>query len=418
VAKPLPKFLGIDTLRVPSYIRDFHCHQCAECCLQKWRIDIDQKTYDKVSSQYEKLARTEEFMPLMKKEDNGQISMNFNKGRCQALTDDNLCRFQKELGHDFLSNTCKVYPRHIFVSSRGVEFALTFSCRAAADLLRNKAKITIEELPKDTTEFLFMRPNRSMYYWPERLKERDMKRHYYLLEDGLITVMQNRDYSISDRLLFIGLIVGQLLTWGGHDDIQKRLERIFSDYPSYPLPPADECTHFGIFRQVVNARLQQAGSRTVKNIMAALYQAILKPEYGLPLQTAAILARSEPENILLPPKEYRNKVRRYFPNSLQQSEHILEHYFINYILKKEFYYQDILFAFFRMAFLYALVNVFILGYCVMTGKAADDDILVQAIMDMENNFSHSDQYFQKVRDNLEKQSPDEVLKAALAMAHV
>ncbi len=133
---------------------------------------------------------------------------------------------------------------------------------------------------------------------------------------------------------------------------------------------------------------------------------------------SATLARSEPEQILLPPEEYRNKVRRYFPNGHQQTEHILEHYFVNYIQKKEFYYQDILFAYFRMAFLYALVNVFTLGYCAMTDKTADEDILVQAIMDMENNFSHSDQYFQLIRENLAKQAPGEVLKAALMLAHV
>jgi len=67
----------IYTYYQPEYVKNFQCDgkkYDARCC-KKWAIFIDEKNF------------------------------------CPFLTEDNLCRLQKNFGEDFLSETCTNYPR-------------------------------------------------------------------------------------------------------------------------------------------------------------------------------------------------------------------------------------------------------------------------------------------------------------------
>lgn len=73
---------------------------------------------------------------FFKKDDIYVIVMD-DKFRCPFLTEDNFCRIQKELGEEYLSHTCRIYPRQSIVSGNYVINCCNLSCYRVMDFLCN-----------------------------------------------------------------------------------------------------------------------------------------------------------------------------------------------------------------------------------------------------------------------------------------
>lgn len=407
--------LNTNVLRVPNYVSQFKCQQCGECCYQKWRIEIDEKTHKKVKDKYHAMEQDREFQELMGRNEQGKVLMKFTQGKCNALTADNLCSFQQKFGQDYLSNTCRVYPRHIHVTTRGIEFSLTFSCVAAADTLRTKEKMVINTMDSTSPSFSYMSPNRALYYLPEKLTS--IKRYYHVIEDGLINIMQDRNYSIGDRLSIIGQSLAKINQIAPEED-DRALKAILSDYHSCPPISANYKMHLQLLRQMIHMRLIQDGAMAAKNIVGTLCRMIAMAESGLDLKTVASFAKIPPESTPISEITYQAKLQKYVYPVAKDIEHVFENYFVNYILKKEFYFNDLGIAYFKMAFLYALLTFFTVGFCSLTKELANEDIAVRSVIEVENGFSHSDVYFQKIKESLEKHTPADVFKLAGSLAKV
>jgi lysine-N-methylase len=58
-----------------------------------------------------------------------------NTKRCPFLTEENLCQIQRELGEEYLSYTCSVYPREFIVNKDFVSRTCSASCYAVMETL-------------------------------------------------------------------------------------------------------------------------------------------------------------------------------------------------------------------------------------------------------------------------------------------
>lgn len=102
--------------RQPEYYNDFHCigSSCQYTCCCGWVINWSQEEIDKVKNSPDCSDELREMMNLFEQSSNNSemkmIKLN-EEDRCPFLTDENLCRIQKELGAEYLSETCKNYPR-------------------------------------------------------------------------------------------------------------------------------------------------------------------------------------------------------------------------------------------------------------------------------------------------------------------
>lgn len=103
--------------RQPRYYNEFHCigGDCPDNCCYGWRIDWNKDEVDKVlnapniSPELKSLAERS-FVPDENKQ--GRYIVEFDeRGKCPCVTEDGLCRIQKELGVEYLSYTCQIYPR-------------------------------------------------------------------------------------------------------------------------------------------------------------------------------------------------------------------------------------------------------------------------------------------------------------------
>lgn len=134
----------------PKYVDKFQCNgkRCnARCCKNGWKIIIDDETFKR----YAKFESTEKFFTSKITSENELHFINVEQNEiCPFLTQENLCSIQLEHGEDFLSVTCRTYPRiHRFIN--GIfERSLTLSCPVAAELaLTSTGSMEFELVQKD-----------------------------------------------------------------------------------------------------------------------------------------------------------------------------------------------------------------------------------------------------------------------------
>ena len=145
---------------IPEYLEDFGCigGACEDTCCAGWNITVDKKTYQN----YRKVKHPEISEKLQryvkrnrKQQDDSsyaKLLLDENKN-CHMMLEDGLCGIHKELGEQFLCNTCAMYPRQFTQVGSFIEKSLTLSCPEAARvvLLREDGLGFIEtEEPKET----------------------------------------------------------------------------------------------------------------------------------------------------------------------------------------------------------------------------------------------------------------------------
>lgn len=121
--------------RQPEYFGDFHCigNACQDNCCWGWRIDWKNEEIDKLKTApgcSEELRELIEgsFTPIEDKE--GMCNIKFDEQKkCPLLSEEGLCRIQKELGVEYMSYTCMVYPRKYYAAEPVVYRTCVSSCR-------------------------------------------------------------------------------------------------------------------------------------------------------------------------------------------------------------------------------------------------------------------------------------------------
>ncbi len=109
-----------------DFYDDFAClmSDCMDnCCDEEWDIYIDKETLEL----YQKIGVPDLSDKITETEPHKLIKHN---GKCPFITPEGLCIFHRDYGEDYLSNTCRSYPR--FVSTYGDVYleTLGMSCPA------------------------------------------------------------------------------------------------------------------------------------------------------------------------------------------------------------------------------------------------------------------------------------------------
>lgn len=122
--------------RQPRYYGDFRCigGSCIDNCCYGWRIDWTKEEIDKVknadgiSPELKELAE-KSFVPNERKEGMYKINYIGEVKMCPFQTEERLCRIQKELGAEYLSHTCTIYPRRELTVPNIVYRFMSMACR-------------------------------------------------------------------------------------------------------------------------------------------------------------------------------------------------------------------------------------------------------------------------------------------------
>jgi len=198
-------------MKTPRYLANFTClaDRCPETCCGGWNITVDKWTYKKyrqlqnhplgakLRESVKKVAQaTDANFALVKLDEGGQC----------GLLDGGLCSIHAQLGPQYLSDTCRYYPRSY--TEQGDELVMhgTLSCPETARLaLQDPDAMELVEVPDPNrpalARVLGLRiPKKQMadggiYAHIPRLR---------LFVDGLL---RRRDYRLWERLVILGLFV-------------------------------------------------------------------------------------------------------------------------------------------------------------------------------------------------------------------
>lgn len=159
----------------PDYYKNFRCiaDKCRHNCCIGWEIDIDENTlefYDSVTGDFKNRLKEN-----IERKDTPHFKLSDSE-RCPFLNDDNLCDIFSTLGEEHLCDICKEHPRFHNELPNRIESGLGLCCEEAGRIiLSNKEKTTLIGKLNTDDEII-------------------------LLRDEIITLLQNREKSVRNRV--------------------------------------------------------------------------------------------------------------------------------------------------------------------------------------------------------------------------
>ncbi|WP_424767737.1 flagellin lysine-N-methylase [Paenibacillus sp. sgz302251] len=202
------------TVVSPHYMKQFSClgSACEDTCCSGWQITIDKKTYKKYEEAYVQGEDHTIFQHIKKltskrcQENYAEIMLN-KDSYCPLLNQDRLCSIHAQKGEEHLSNLCVTYPRVSNVVNGAYERSATVSCPEAARLvLLNPEGIRFEKLDESEDERHLVMTTMST------TEETVLKQQLHFLELRAFTIklLQNRSFSLNQRILFLGMFLSHL----------------------------------------------------------------------------------------------------------------------------------------------------------------------------------------------------------------
>lgn len=197
---------------MPQYYREFSCigSDCEDSCCQGWLISIDEETYNKYQQfpDAELLPLLQEHVKLADKPNAiHHATLNLTGKRCPMLSETGLCSIHQRAGESYLSNTCARYPRVVNRVDRVLEKSLNISCPEAARVVLlspNPMEFDEVEEPAETRNLS------GQVVDTETAKKHSLEKHFWGLRIFTIQVLQNRKFTIDDRVIILGLFFEQL----------------------------------------------------------------------------------------------------------------------------------------------------------------------------------------------------------------
>lgn len=133
--------------------KDFECiaDACPNTCCAGWNIHIDNKTYQKMVDNEDKMGIPVQDW-ILEEENTYKVQLEKN-GRCPMLNEKDLCKVVLTLGSSYLSRTCTSYPRVYRQYGNVIEGHLASSCPHVIDMLMSKENVFFDFSEDDTSEY-------------------------------------------------------------------------------------------------------------------------------------------------------------------------------------------------------------------------------------------------------------------------
>ncbi len=389
---------------VPQYMQNFSCigSDCEDSCCTGWRVNLDEATY----KQYNRVRDTE-LTPLIEKHVNrvrsNASTNNYGKiklekdGSCPFLSEQKLCSIQLKLGEQFLSSTCSTYPRILNQVNDVFEKSATTSCPEVARLaLLNPNGIEFDEIE----EFVDSRSITHKTIKTNNKTSNKVDKYFWELRIFTIQVLQNRSYSLWERLIILGMFyqrVDEMIQTKNIDDIPRQIW-------VYSALIEDESLRNDLSN--IPARYQVQMDLTKKLSDVRYLQGISNKRY-LECFNETLLGIHcvEGTSIETMSEHYTAAYADYYEPFMNDHHYILENYLVNYVYKNMFPlggHQSVYEAYVVMIVHYAMIKLHLIG---MAGfhKGLTTDLAVKLIQSFAKTVEHNSLYvrniFNLLKDN-------------------
>ncbi|WP_431029193.1 flagellin lysine-N-methylase [Lysinibacillus sp. LZ02] len=388
---------------IPEYLNDFSCigSTCEDTCCAGWNVTVDKKTYQT----YRKVRQsgiTDKLQKYVKrdrkqKDDSEYAKFMLNENnKCHMMLEDGLCSIHKELGEEYLCNTCAIYPRHLTRVGGVTEKSLTLSCPEAARvvLLREEGIGFIEtEEPKNTRGL--MASELTLEKHP----------HFWDLRIFAIQLLQSRQQPIEIRLIVLGLFI-QKIEQLKSSEFEKELPRIMEDYLCR-LDNEEFIESLKNIKRNLNFQLNLARDliryRMTGDVTSEKYVKILQQLVdGLGLEENADHKVDDIEKTI---NKYQESYKNYYLPFIQKQEYILENYIVNYIFKNLFPndYNTTFESYMMLVIHFTLIKLHLIGMAAKQHKL-NQEMVIECVQQLAKIIEHNPSYLQGVREGMENSS--------------
>ncbi|MEK3740612.1 MULTISPECIES: flagellin lysine-N-methylase [Paenibacillus] len=384
----------VETL-TPQYIKEFTCigSACEDTCCAGWKVTVDEETYKKYKKvkNYKIKSQLDEYVIRNRSnpaKDN-VAKMKMNQSRCSFLNKENLCDIQLTLGEEFLCNTCAIYPRMVHNVNGVIERSLTVSCPEAARLiLLSEDGLSFDKLQqipstRDVTKTIIHTNKEVASNWQDYFDE-----YRYVT----ISILQNRNYNIEERLLVLGLLYNELQECVNNNRINE-IPDILGQY----ITSVENNALQGAFENISPQLEFQL--RLCRELVVSRFQSDITSSRYLEcsremLSGLHIEKDASDEKIL---ENYASSYEKYYAPFMLQHEYMLENYLVNYVFKNIMPLDsDSLFeSYTRMILHYSLIKIHLIGMANYH-QTLTKDLVIKLVQSLSKTFEHNKLYFRRI----------------------
>lgn len=315
--------------------------------------------------------------------------MKTNHSRCSFLNEENLCNIQLTLGEEYLCNTCAIYPRRINDINGVTERSLTVSCPEAARLiLLNENGICFDQF-KETPSNRDV--TRTSIHTNKEVAS-DWKDYFDEYRYVTISILQNRNYSLEERLLILGLLYNELQERVDNDQIIT-IPDILGEY----ITSVENNALQGAFDNIPN-RLDVQLRLSRELVVLRLQYQVTSSRYlecsGEMLSGLHIDKDASDEEIL---ENYVSSYEKYYGPFMCEHEYMLENYLVNYVFKNimPLDSNSLFESYTRMILHYSLIKIHLIGMA-NHHQTLTKDLVIKLVQSLSKTFEHNKLYFTEI----------------------
>ncbi|WP_019635623.1 flagellin lysine-N-methylase [Paenibacillus fonticola] len=389
---------------VPAYMQQFSCigSSCEDTCCVGWQVSIDRDTYKKYNKIRSKIK------PALDKhikrnrsskdnEDYAKIDMNSSLS-CPLLNEEKLCSVQLTLGESYLSNTCATYPRVSNVVNGILEKAATMSCPEAARLaLFNPDGIEFNE----TEEAIDIRNAIKKKIDTARIGEQAQLRQYFWeLRIFSIQVLQNRNHSLQERLILLGMFYQKVEQYVQAEQIEE-IPRLIASYSG--IVNGSSLTDFLADIPVLSTIQMEllknlVDTRIIGGVRSQRYMDCFR-EFMYGIQYTKDDSAQEIS------KRYQAAYETYYLPFMNQHEYVLENYLVNYVYIHLFPLgngNEVFEEYIMLVIHYAMIKMHLIGMVGYHKESFSLDHVIKLIQSFAKTVEHNSGFLKTVRELLRK----------------
>lgn len=388
---------------VPAFMQQFSCigSACEDTCCAGWQVAIDQATYKK----YNKVHS--EIKPLLDKHvkrnrankgsaDYAKIALTPDMS-CPMLNEEKLCSIQLKLGEEYLSNVCMTYPRISNIVNGVLEKSATMSCPEAARLaLLNPDGIEFNE----TEEEINVRNAISQRLDTTAAHGEQLDQYFWEFRIFSIQILQNRKYSLAERLIILGLFFQKVEQYIQESRLQE-IPQLIASYTALAEGEGisdilnDIPSLSSIQMELLKNLVDQRVSRGLHNqrYIGCLSEFMYGIEYKKGSSVEEISAR------------YQAAYNDYYQPFMSKHEYVLENYLVNYIYIRLFPLvrsKQVFEEYIMMVIHYAMIKMHLIGMAGFHKENFNLDHVIKLIQSFSKTIEHNSLYLREVRELLRK----------------
>ena len=382
---------------LPKYMEEFKCicSSCTDSCCAGWDINIDEDTYNKYNKSTGELKDLLEGKFTENKDEHDSFNHGFmilkDESRCPFLNSDMLCDIHGGFGEENLCITCKSYPRVFNIVDNIYEKSGLPSCiEICTRALLNKDKMEFIESTEEIsekeieirriidTEAFEGTESLLQYFWDIRIIS--------------INIMQNRSFSIEERLNILKSFYGQIQEINNlqlFDDLEELLENFNDEAIDYEVLKGTAFNEDDEFYRSLG------DNELLKNIRSVNLKACTQ-EYK-----AGILKVSDVFNEVVSNKEellnsmdicnYLENTPEYF-KELETYSYVFENYIVNQILKDlvPFNKGEILTESVKVLInSYRIIKAYVIGIAINSEEKITGEKIISVIQAFSKDVEHN-----------------------------